>query len=261
MNPWLIFGPLGMILVGLSSILFWRLKRHVSIKYFIFGGLVWFIAIIPKFVMDYTVTPILRVWSVNSFGWLVALIVIGAYVGFRTGVFECGFTFLAFSKSHLREISLDDATAFGIGFGAFEAIFIAVPSLIQIAAFILNPSLLDMLPPTQRQLIEAQLSLPTWTVPAPIIERLFTLFVHLFTTLLIFISVTQRKLSYFLSAFLYKSILDALVPYIQTIVKPDTTVGIYTAEIWVAILGLVAITGTYWTRKTAFRAQQETQLL
>jgi len=239
-----------MILVGVISIWIWKVKRNVSIKYFLFGGLIWFIAIVPKIVLDYTVTSKLNTWATTIYGLIGASIILGAYVGLRTGFFECGFTYLTFSKSNLREVSTDEATAFGIGFGAFEAILIAVPSLIQIAVLIFNPSLLDLLPPAQRQILEAQLNLPSWIIPAPIIERIFTLFVHLFTTLLIFISITRHKFSYFISAFLYKSLVDAVVPYIQLTLKPNMSpISIYLAEVWVVTMGSIALAGIYWTRR------------
>ena len=155
-------------------------------------------------------------------------------------------------------MSLEEATAFGVGFGAFEAILIGFPSLVQIAAFILDPSLLELLPPAQREMIEASLGLPTWVVPASAIERVFTLFVHLFTSLLVFISVTQRKPSFFLGAFFYKSLLDAFVPYIQTTINTEMPVSIYVAEIWVILMGTTALAGTHWTRKAMREYQQQT---
>ena len=258
MNPYLILGPLGVILVGIFSIGIWRLKRHVGIRYSVFGGLVWLAAIAPKFVMDYTVTPTLSMWATDTYGFVGTLVIFGLYIGLTTGAFECGFTFLAFSKSKLKGMSLDEATAFGIGFGAFEAILIGFPSLFQIAAFILDPSLLDLLPPAQREIVEASLGLPTWVVPASPMERVFTLFVHLFTALLVFISVTQSKPSFFLGAFFYKSLLDALVPYIQTIINMEMPVTIYVGEIWVIAMGTIALAGTYWTRKAMHEYQQQT---
>jgi len=262
MNSLLIFGPIGMISVGLISILVWKLRSHVGVKYFFFGGAVWIVAIIPKLVMDYTVTPFLSSWAATTYGLAGTAVIVGIYIGIRTGIFECGFTYLAFSKSKLKQMSLDEITAFGIGFGAFEAILIAVPSLLQMAVLIFNPSLLELLPPNQRQLVEAQLSLPTWVVPAPIMERALTLFAHLFAALLVFSSVIQQKLSFFFGAFLYKSLLDALVPYLQATLNLSVSpTGIYLVEVWVAIMGLTALVGTCWIRKTLNQHQQSRTLV
>lgn len=251
MNPFLIFSSIGMILVGFISIIFWKLKSNVSLKYFLFGGIVWIIAIIPKSIMDFTITPSLSSWVTNTYGLTGMVVIIGAYVGIRTGIFECGFTYLAFSKSKLKQISLNEATAFGIGFGAFEAILIAIPSILQMAILFSNPSILELLPIDQRQLIEAQLSLPTWVVPAPIMERILVLFAHLFTILLIFNSIIQRKIRFFFYSFFYKSLLDALVPYLQVTLNVSISpIGIYLAEVWVAIMGLIALLGIKWMRKS-----------
>jgi len=96
MNSFLILGPLGMVAVGLISITIWKVRSSVDLKYFLLGGLIWGIAIAPKLAMDYTLTPRLNSWAKNTYGTTGMLIILGIYVGLRTGLFECGFTFLAF---------------------------------------------------------------------------------------------------------------------------------------------------------------------
>jgi len=257
MNTLLILGPLGAILVGLLSIGIWRLKRQVEIRYFAFGGLTWFAVFFSKLIVDSVVTPELDVWATTTYGSIGTLITLGIYAGLRTGALQGSFTYLMFSRSDLRKMSLDEATAFGIGFGAFEAVFLVISSLVQFMSFIVNPSLLNGLTPTQRQAIEAQLNLPTWIIPATIIERVFTLFVHTFAALLVFISVTRRKLVFFFGAFFYLSLLDALVPYFQGTINLNEPVSIYAAEVWVVILGVIALAGTYLARKNLRMHQQQ----
>lgn len=250
MNPLLIFAPLGMIFVGLLSIYLWRKRSRVGLKCFFFGGLVWFAAIIPKIVLDYLLTPNLSLWTMKVYGFPTAQFILGAYVGLRTGLLECGFAYLALSKSRLRGFSLDEATAFGIGFGSFEAVLLGFPALIQIMVFIANPSLLNLLPQTQRQMVESQLNLPTWVVPAPIIERIFTLFVHVFTTLLVFASITRRRPLYLLGAILYKSLLDGMIPYLQATLNPSLyPPNVYLAEGWVIMMGAVSLVSAFRIRE------------
>jgi len=250
MNPFLIFGPLGMVAVGLISIAVWKMRSSVDLKHFLVGGLIWGIAITPKMAMDYTLTPRLSSWAENTYGIIGMLIVLGIYVGLRTGLFECGFTFLAFSKSRLRKATLDDATAFGIGFGAFEAILLGLPSLMQIVVFISNPSLLESLPPSQREIIESSLNSPTWIAAAPVIERIFTLFAHVFAATLVYISATQCKLKFLFTSILYKTALDALVPYIQTIINMNMPITLFEAEAWIIMMGFLGLVGTRRLRKT-----------
>ncbi|MHC1564470.1 MAG: YhfC family glutamic-type intramembrane protease [Candidatus Hecatellaceae archaeon] len=250
MNPLLALGPIGMILVGVLSITFWKLKRKVGLKIFLAGGVVWAAAVAPKILMDYGLTPTLSRWAALAYGPAGMMAIVGVYVGLRTGFFECGFTYWAFSRSRLKEMSVDEATAFGIGFGAFEAILLGVPALVQILTFIFNPSLLNTLPPLEKQIMEAQLSLPTWVVPAPIVERFLTMFIHIFTALLVFMSVRQRKASFFLAAFFYKGFVDGLVPYIRTVLQPAISpTGIYMAEAVIAVIAAAAIIGIFPARR------------
>ena len=153
MNPWLMLGPAGMVAVGLGSISYWRRRSHASLRAFLFGGLVWALSVAPKSVMDLTVTPMLSLKLDSSLGSMGALAALGLYVGVRTGLFECGATYLAVERTRLRDASLDEATAFGVGFGATEAVLLEIPSLIQMAAFLANPSLIDVIPPEQRAFV------------------------------------------------------------------------------------------------------------
>jgi len=249
MNPFLILGPLGSVIIGFLSIAAWKIRSNVDIRYFLLGGLIWGIAIAPKLVMDFTLTPRLNSWAKETYGITGMLIILGIYVGLRTGLLECSFAFLAFSRTKLKKATLEEATAFGVGFGAIEAILIGFPSLIQLILFIQNPSLLESLPPDQRRIIESSLNSPTWIAMAPMIERTFTLFAHVFTAILIYISATRRKSHLLFAAILYKTALDALVPYIQTIINTDMPMTILEAEAWVIMMGFIGLFGTLRLRK------------
>lgn len=250
MNPLIVLGPIGMLLVGVLAIEYWRRRSHAGMRLFALGGLVWAAAIIPKVVLDLTVTPSLYGWFAGSLGFNASLVALGAYVGLRTGVFECGFTYLAFRRSKLREATVDEATAFGIGFGATEAILLALPSLISLVTFLSNPSLLDGLPPDVRQAVEAQLYVSPWVLPAPALERLFTIFIHVFSALLIYASVTKGQLGLFIGAFAYKSLVDAAAPYLQSVLGSSASpVDVYLVETWVVALGIIGLIGSVQLRK------------
>lgn len=250
MNPWLILGPSGMVAVGVLSIVFWIRRSRVSLRYFLWGGIMWAVAIVSKIIMDYTVTPPLSSTLVSSFGIVGGLVVIGIYVGLRTGLLECGFTYLATDRTGLKKASSDEATAFGVGFGAAEAILIGLPSLVQLVSFITNPSLIDMIPPDLREAVLAQLDTPTLFVFAPILERAFTLFAHVFTALLVFASVKQRRFQLFLLAFIYKSVLDAVAPYMQWVLSSSYSVAtVYLLEGWVVLMGAFGFIGSVRVRR------------
>jgi len=71
-----------MILVGILPVVYWR--KDVELKYFLFGALTWAVAIGVKVLMD----------LVSTF-----IIILGIYVGLRTGILENGFTYIASKKN------------------------------------------------------------------------------------------------------------------------------------------------------------------
>lgn len=205
---------------------------------------------IPKAVMDFTVTPMLSSLLSSHLGLMGRLIVLGVYAGLRTGFLECGFTYLAVDRTRLRGASLDESTAFGVGFGATEAILLGLPSLIQMTMFLVNPSLIDSIPPEFKEALQAQLNTSIWAVPAPILERMFTMFVHLFTSLLVFTSIQRERVYLFLYAVIYKSVLDAAVPFMQWCLSMEFSLKtLYITEIWVVVMGMGALQETIRMRK------------
>ncbi len=250
MNPWLVLGPLGMVAVGISSIIYWRRMSGVGLRIFLFGGLVWAVSVAPKFLMDLTVTPVISPYMLRHLGMMGYLIFMGAFVGVRTGLFECGAAYLAFERTSLGQVSMDEATAFGVGFGAVEAIVLGLPSVVQIGMFFLNPAILDALPPAQRAYVIEQLSAPTMVVLAPIIERLFTLLVHVLSAVLVYSAVRWAQPRLLLYAFLYKSTVDAPIPYLQWALgsSPDWWT-VYLVEVWVVLIGAVGYLSTVRLRQ------------
>ena len=244
MNPWLILGPTGMIAVGLASVLYWRRRTGASMRLFYQGGLWWGVTMAPKYMMDMYLTPSLSTWAFNSLGLVTALVVVGLYVGLRTGILEGAAVLLAFNREGLNDLNVEEAVAFGVGFGALEAIFLGVPSLIQIASFNLNPSLVESLTLEQLMQLLVQLNAPTWVVGAPIIERGFTLLAHVFATLLIYSGVRDGGFKPIALAVVYKSALDAMVPYMQWLLSSGGYGMVYVVEVWVVVMGLVGLWGS-----------------
>ncbi|MBA7598965.1 hypothetical protein ES703_05990 [subsurface metagenome] len=198
----------------------------------------------PKYLMDLYITPGIATWVFTRLGLVAALLGLGVYVGLRTGLLESALVLLAFKREGLNDLKVEEAIAFAIGFGALEAIFLGVPSLIQIATFNLYPSTVESLPLDQLMQIMAQLNAPTWVVGAPIIERGFTMMAHVYAILLIYRGVRDEDSRSVLMAVAYKSALDALVPYMQWLLSSGGFGMIYVVEVWVVFMGLVGLWGS-----------------
>jgi uncharacterized membrane protein YhfC len=165
------------------------------------------------------------------------------YVGALTGVFEVGVTFLAVRFTRLGRAPWASALAFGIGFGAVEALLLGISPLSAGLIALLAPATFT---PGQLESLAAVAN-PLLAV-APIWERFFTILVHILCNLLIFYAVAIRQARWFWLAFAYKTALDAVAAYAQLsgLVTADYVAGIWFIEGIVAIFGLAGIWGVRW---------------
>ena len=244
-SPLYLLPGLGMMVVGLLSVIYWKARKGVAMWWFLFGGMVWASAIAAKVAMDLTVSNTILRWLAERYGAAGLAIIWGLVVGLRTGYLECGFTYFACIKSKLGKVDFPGAVAFGIGFGAAEAIVIGFFSFLNVLALIMVPGLIGLLPPQVAQ----QLSLGPAIIPAPIIERSFTLLAHVFSAVLIIYAVRTRRAEYFLASFFYKSSIDGLIPWLNQNLGTATLVGIYSIELIVVLYGTLGLFGTTFLKR------------
>lgn len=244
MNPFLLIAQIGMLLVGLVAVLWWKRNKKVKWKYFAFGALLWVIAIVPKVIMDLAISSYFLVW-LSAYGLVAMLVGMSLYVGLRTGFFESGFSYLAIAKTKFRKMKLNEALAFGIGFGSIEAIAIGFIGLIDMLVLISNPGLVELLSPAQ----QAALDLPTILVFAPIIERASALMIHVFGSMLVIYAVGKRKINYLFISILFKTLVDGMIPLLTYVFDLTTVAGMYMVEIPIVVLGVLAFYGTKYIAK------------
>ena len=236
-NPFLLISGIGMILVGAIPIIYWWKKKNVSIKYFALGALLWSVAIAAKILTAITLTPFVPALP----------IILGIYVGLRTGIFESGFTYLAALKTKLKEIKPDHAIAFALGFGGVEAILLGISSFLTVLLFLLMPDMLTQIPEAQREAIVQQLNQSSLVIPAPIIERISALAIHLFSTILVFLSIRQSRFSLLIASILYKTVADAPIPIFRAYIDMQTLQAVYLIETFYVGLAIVGIAGLRWS--------------
>ena len=114
-SPLILIGPLGMVAVAVASIVYWKRKKGIPLNIFLLGGALWALSILVKLVMDLTITPSIY-QGLGSFSTEIVALLMGLYIGLRTGILENGFTYLGVTKSkRLRRANFDEAIAFGVG--------------------------------------------------------------------------------------------------------------------------------------------------
>jgi uncharacterized membrane protein YhfC len=245
-NPMLLLSGIGMVLVGILVPLYWKRKTQVKLNYFLWGAGIWVIAIAVKIAMDYTITQPLSA-SLEPYGLLTVLLVMGLYVGLRTGILESGFSYLAILKTRLRGMNYREGIAFGIGFGSIEALFLGITSFLNILMFVMFPDIISLLPEAVQAMILSQLSASSWIVFGPIIERILVMFIHVFSTLLVLYAVKKKAMGYLVLSILFKTLVDGIIPWLVYSLEPVTELpNAYIIEIPFIILAIIAYFGIKW---------------
>ncbi len=232
-----LLGGIGMILVGLGFIIYAGVRR-LGWAFLALGGLTWVITVALKIV-----------WALVANGPVFTLTrglpaglgdpVFYVYVGLLTGVFEGALLWLVLRYTRLGKAPWPKPLAFGIGFGATEAIVLGLNSLATMLTALLAPALI---PSDAMQQLAAANTL--WLNLMPISERFFTILVHIFAKVLIFYAVATRRARWFWLSFAYMSLIDVAAAWIQ--VAGLTTARILVTEVFVAVWGIIGWLGTRW---------------
>lgn len=244
-NPVLLASGIGMMTVGILPMVYWNRSRHVKAAPFVFGGVLWVAAIVPKIAIDATIGGQISSWASSALTGLGPLIFASLFVGLRTGAFESGFSYLAFLRTRLKSASFEEAVGFGLAFGGTEAILLGLGSFLNILLFLLYPSLVEQIPAGQREVVVAALDSPSAVVFAPIIERAFTILVHLFASVLVYAAALGRNQRFFWASFLYRAGLDGMVPGFSRLLagSPNPVVTTYMIELVIVVYGLAGLLG------------------
>lgn len=245
-NPVFLFSGIGMMLVGIVPVLWWRYRTLVPWKDFRLGAYLWIAAIGVKVLMDIALTPALVSWMSGAYTAVGIALVSGAYLGLRTGMLESGLTYIAGLKSRIGKFDFQQAMALGIAFGAAEAFVLGLSSLLNVSVILAFPRTLDLMPPEARAAILSQLSLPSIAAAAPVIERASVLAVHAFCAILVVYSLRSGRAAYFVASFALRTLLDGALPLLSLTLDISTVPGMYWAEAYVAALGAASLAGMLW---------------
>jgi uncharacterized membrane protein YhfC len=243
---------IAMVLVGLLAIIYWRISKHSRYSLFIYGGVFWFVAFSIKMIMDLTITPALQATLLSNMPVLLGLVTAGVIVGVRTGVLECGVTYLGAWLKKFGSLSFDDSVALGIGFGAIEAIYLGL--MVALSAFIMmaDPAAWDVLPESIRLTLMPQSE--AWYVLVSAVERFSAVMIHAFTTVLVIYSLKLNDLKWLLVSIAFKSPFDMVVPvfnYYNFVVYKGSLryVGYVIVEAVFLAIAAVSLYGLIWLKK------------
>jgi uncharacterized membrane protein YhfC len=234
-SPLALLSGIGMILVALGFAAYVG-RRRLGWGALALGAGAWGVTVALKFAWAIPFNP--PIYSaVNqalpSFG--VPLFMV--YVGALTGIFEVGLVALLLRCTRFGKANWQCAVAFGIGFGAIEALFFGVISL---SSTLASMMIAMVHPPTHE--VAAQLGNIQWVI-APVVERLAAIFIHVCVSVLVFYAVNSRQARWFWLAFGFKTAVDAMIAACVHIHGIDTIEHVWTMEALMILFGLAGWLG------------------
>lgn len=236
--PLALLSGIGMIVVALGFAAY-AVRRQLGWGALALGALAWGVTVALKFAWAIPCNPPLYTAVHQAMPSLCDPLFM-VYVGALTGIFEVGLVALLLYSTRLGRAAWPQALAFGIGFGAMEALFFGVVSL----SSTLASMLVSMLHPLAPE-VAARLGSLLW-VGAPVVERLAAIFIHMCANVLIFYAVKTRQARWFWLAFGCKMAIDAVAAAFVHIIGIETLGRVWTFEGMMILFGLAGWLGLRW---------------
>jgi uncharacterized membrane protein YhfC len=206
-SAWHSLTGVGMIAVAAISVILWKRGRMASWAAFGLGALAWVAGVASKVAWAVPVNPLVFKGLHAALPPRLADPLFWLYVGLLTGVFECRSALLFVRRTRLRSAGWDEAVAFGIGFGAVEALLMGL-SLFLIPLIVIL--FWDQLPADVKENLA---DFPEGGLAAtllPVAERVSAVIGHTFACVLIVFGVRSGARRWFWLAFAFKTASDTL---------------------------------------------------
>lgn len=238
-TPLALLPGVGMMAVALAFVAY-AVRRGLGWRYLGLGALAWVVTVALKFAWAIPINTPLYQALYATLPRVVAGPLFYLYVGALTGVFEVGLVWLAARYTRLGQVDWPKALAFGIGFGALEALLLGLAAAGSTLAALLSPALF---PPEALVAVARQGNLLFGL--APTVERVAAVYIHILANVLIFYAASKRRPGYFWLAFAYKTSIDTVAAFAQ-FWGLDTAARIWTIEAVVIAFGVVGWLGMRW---------------
>lgn len=236
--PLALLGGIGMIVVALGFAAYAG-RRQLGWGALSLGALACGVTVALKFAWAIPFNPPIYT-ALNQALPSLGVPLFTLYVGALTGIFEVGLVALLLNYTRLGKAAWPRALAFGIGFGAIEALVLGVVSLSSTLAAMMIAMV--QLPDPE---VVAHLGNILWVL-APVVERLATIFIHICCNVLIFYAVNTRQARWFWLAFGFKTAVDTAAALCVHINGIDTLRHVWTFEVMIILFGLASWLGLRW---------------
>jgi uncharacterized membrane protein YhfC len=233
-SPLILVSGAGMLLVSIAFIIY-ALRRGATWGYMGLGALVWIVTVAIKFAIAIPLNPLVynALYDPTSL-WAPGSLLLYVYIGSLTGLTEVLLAWLLLRYTRLGRVAWNKVLAFGIGFGAFEALLLGLSSLASSLAVLFVPGSI----PAEAMGAYVLASNPLYGL-GPVVERFSAILVHLVCNALLFYGVATKQPRWFWISFAFKSLLDTVAAFAQ-FWGVETIAKLWTIEAIILVLGLIS---------------------
>jgi uncharacterized membrane protein YhfC len=252
-QPVALLEGLGMLLVALGFIAYVGIRR-LGWRYLLVGAGFWVLTVVLKLVWASAGNSAIYAALKSILPGISGQLIFDLYVGCLTGIFEVGLTYLLLQVIDRRRghAPWRSALAFGIGFGAVEALLLGISPLVSVIVAMVSPDSL----PFEALMALSVLNNPLWGA-AGVVERFFTIWVHVGCNVLIFYAIAVRQPKWFWLSFAYKTLLDTIAAYIQVSGLTGNLGAIWMTEAIITLLGSAAWWYTFHVIAPRYPGEEE----
>jgi uncharacterized membrane protein YhfC len=237
LSPWIILPGVGKILIALAFIIFAR-RQGGSWRYLGFGALMWIMTVSVKLLVATPLSPLVsQMLYVPGALFAPGNLLLCFYVGVLTGITEVVLTWLLLRYTRLGRVSWAQALAFGIGFGAFEALYQGIPNLTSNLFALAAPHAVSEATLSSLQLLND----PLFGL-APATDRFAATLVHIFGNVLLFHGVASRQARWLWVSFGLKCLVDAIATF-AILLGTHTLAVLWLLEVVLLVIGCTSLWG------------------
>ena len=232
---------IGMIVVAVAAVCFWRRTSQASPRWFWIGAGLWTVAVLVKLIIGFLTNPsvIRTLRNTLSFGPYIASG--GLYLGIESSICEIGLTFLAGMRWKELGRASGRAIAVGVGAGAFEALLLGLVAVAGIAAYLAG------MPGTEEvgeQIRKTAATTPLYWLLGPA-ERITAIICHAASRALVLLGAQYGEGRLIALGFLIFTLLDGVAGAVLLSGKMNM-VSLWWIELAFAIIALASIPVLRW---------------
>lgn len=180
---------LGMMLVAVGAVCFWRHISGIRFRWFWIGAALWAVAVALKLGCNMLTSGPLLSFMKSRLSYPLFVVSGGCYIGIQSSVFEMGLTLLAVLIWRQLGTDAGKAIGIGVGAGALEALALGILSLVAVLSALAGG---DTSGETRKGFDTLAAATPLFWLVAPV-ERIIAILCHAASRALILLGVVHWR--------------------------------------------------------------------